>query len=99
MSEHLYLLRLPEVSLHQLLSDSEAQDSPLNYRVVIMESGIDPRVFDFVHQVGDAGEGVRVISDQAIHGKCEVLSTAIPGETFRDRARHAALRPRIPSVT
>jgi tetratricopeptide (TPR) repeat protein len=60
------LLRLPEVSLHQLISDFEAQDSALDHGVMIMESGIDPRVFNFVYQVSGAGEVVGCAFQKAL---------------------------------
>ena len=86
---------LTEVSLHYLMSDFETQDPALNHRVVIMESGIDPRVLNFLHQVHGAGEMVRCIRHQAIHRKGEFRSPEVSRQNRRDCAGHAAVRRRI----
>ena len=52
------------------MSDFETQDPALNQRVVIVESGIDPRVLDYLHQVAGAGEIVGCVRHQAIHREC-----------------------------
>jgi hypothetical protein len=57
-----------------------------------MESGIDSRHFNFVHQVGRAGEGVCRIRNRAVHGNCEVRSAELSGKNCRNRARHATVR-------
>ncbi len=85
----------PEVSLYQLMADLEAQDPPLDDRVVIMESGIDPREFDFVHKVIGASEDVGLSSDLAIHGECEVRGPEVPCENGCDDACDATVRRRV----
>ena len=42
------LLLWTEVLVHQLIPDFEAQHPALDHRVVIMETGIDPRVLNFM---------------------------------------------------
>ena len=39
-----------EVTLQQLVSDFCTQDFPLDYRVVIVESGVDSRQLNLIHQ-------------------------------------------------
>ncbi len=41
---------------------------------MVVESCIDPRVLNFVHQVRGAGEVVRRMSDQAIHRELQIWS-------------------------
>src|SRR6266403_4158651 len=76
------------------MSDFETQDPALNHRVVIMKTGIDPRVLNFVDQVSGAGEIVGRVSNQALYGKCQVRTEG-SRQNRRDRARHAAVRGRI----
>ena len=71
------------------------QNLALNHRVVIVESGIDPRDLDFVHQVSGAGEVMRRVSDRAVHGKCDVRSPEISRENCRDRTCYEAVSGRI----
>src|SRR6266853_239247 len=77
------------------MSDFETQDPALNHRVVIMKSGRDPRVLNFVHQVAGAGEIVRCVSDQAIHRKCQFRSPEVSRQNCRDRAGYAGMPGRI----
>jgi hypothetical protein len=49
------LVHWREVALHQLMPDLDAQDPTRNHRVMVVESGIDPRVLHLVHQVRGAG--------------------------------------------
>ena len=88
-------LQWPEVLLHQLMCHVLAQNLAFNDRVVIVESGIDPRDLDFVHQVSGAGEIVRRVSDQAIDGKRDVRSPEVSRENRRNHTCHEAVRGRI----
>jgi len=85
-------VNLPEILLHNLFSDLEAQDPALYHRMVIMKPGIDSRSLNFVRQVVGAGERMRITSYFAVHGKCEVWSPEISGENGRDRPSHATVR-------
>src|ERR1700675_1536353 len=80
------------------MSDCETQDPALNHRVVIMESGIDPRVLNFVRQVAGAGEIVRSVRDQTIHRKCQ-FRTEVSRQNRRDRTGYAGMPGRILGMT
>src|SRR6266853_1431690 len=60
--------------------------------MVVVESGIDPCVLHFVHEVGGAGEIVYRVSDEAIHGELQIWGAEIPLQNRRDRASDAAVR-------
>jgi len=60
--------------VHQLVPDSNAQNSALNHRMMVVESCIDPGALNFVHQVSGAGEVVCRMSDQAIHRELQIRS-------------------------
>ena len=72
-----------------------AQNLAFNDRMVIVESGIDPRHLNFVHQVGGAGEVVRRVSDKAIDGKRDIRSPEVSRQNRRDGTRREAVRCRI----
>src|SRR6266705_3522075 len=88
-------LRWSEVALHQLMSHLYAQDPALNHRMMVVESSVDSRVLDFVHQVHGAGEVVHRVSDEAIHGELQIGSSEVPLKNRRDHASDAAVSSRI----
>jgi len=56
-----------------------------------MESGIDPRVLNFLHQVAGTGEIVCRVSNQAIHRKRQVQGPEVSFYNRRDRACRATM--------
>src|SRR5260370_13914573 len=63
--------------------------------MMVVESGVNARVFHFGHQVHGAGEIVRRVSDKAIDGELQIRSSEITLQNRRDRAGDAAVRSGI----
>jgi hypothetical protein len=111
LPRQLVVFHMPEVSPHKLVRHFLAQELALNYRVVVMESGVDSGVLDFTHQLIGAGEGVSRVGNQAVHGEGDVCGLKIPCENGRDGSGDAAalslrgsstgwppLRPPVPTI-
>ncbi len=60
------------------MSHLYAQDPALNHRMMVVESSVDSRVLDFVHQVTGAREVVCGVGDETVHGELQIGGSEVP---------------------
>src|SRR5216683_7589047 len=77
------------------MSHLYAQDPALNHRMMVVESSVDSRVLDFVHQVTGAREVVCGVGDETVHGELQIGGSEVPLKNRRNHASDAAVSSRI----
>src|SRR5260370_30483958 len=77
------------------MSHLYAQDPALNHRMMVVESSVDSRVLDFVHQVAGAREVVCGVGDETVQGELQIGGSEVPLKNRRNHGGDAAVSSRI----